>query len=720
MVRAPGSKRADTASKNTTSGSQRAAVDVSVVVRSDDDIERIGGKISTQDSTPDYISVPEPKARHLGFNFVMPQLTWLAGAILIGIAIKAYLLMAGAAPFNSDEAVVALMARHILAGARPLFFYGQAYMGSLDAWLAAGAFTLFGEQVLAVRLVQVLLFVGYLFTLWLLGRSLFVDRLTANLAIVLAAVPTVLVTTYTTVSLGGYAETLVLGNLILWLGYQVTWGKWGDHRWAWPVLGLVSGLAFWTLALSVVYLLPVGILIVWQAWQNRPGAGADNAFTYEQAKGWDQTRRINRLACWILALAGFFLGSLPWWYANLTGSWAAMRVLVEASSTQTSFGERLVSLLLLGLPAVAGMRFPWSPEFSPLPVLFLYLVFYLAIVFTLVTRILASAMLSGASPLSISGASPPGMTPRHVAQGISIVPGHSSPQDDTFVIARRSLPKQSPSKPRWGLLRRYAPRNDGPRAILSVAKDLGQPAEADHREHVEGQDRSTQPLNSNRSLAPGAGMLLLLYAVAFLVIYLSTRFGIDSTGRYLLPLNLLLVYGAALFLAIAWRRKQVWGVAFLVLILALNAYEIARASISSDGLTTQFDPRTRFDNRHDAALMDFLSQKGELRGYSNYWVSFRLAFLSEEELIYAPLLPYKPDLSYAPGDNRYPAYAHAAAESPRVAYITSLQPDFDALLRRELASLGVGFEEQQIGPYHIFYHLTRPVHPRELQWQDSP
>jgi hypothetical protein len=36
-------------------------------------------------------------------------------------------------PFNSDEAIVGLMARHMLQGERPLFFYGQAYLGSLDA-----------------------------------------------------------------------------------------------------------------------------------------------------------------------------------------------------------------------------------------------------------------------------------------------------------------------------------------------------------------------------------------------------------------------------------------------------------------------------------------------------------------------------------------------------------------------------------------------------------
>ena len=63
---------------------------------------------------------------------------WPLIAILTGsIALKVVLLALDAAPFNADEAVVALMARHILQGERPWFFYGQAYMGSLDAYLVA-------------------------------------------------------------------------------------------------------------------------------------------------------------------------------------------------------------------------------------------------------------------------------------------------------------------------------------------------------------------------------------------------------------------------------------------------------------------------------------------------------------------------------------------------------------------------------------------------------
>src|SRR5574341_1375409 len=81
-------------------------------------------------------------------------------ALSIAVALKALLLALDCVPFNADEAVVALMARHILQGERPVFFYGQAYLGSTDAWLVAGAFLIFGQRVIAIRLVQVALYLG--------------------------------------------------------------------------------------------------------------------------------------------------------------------------------------------------------------------------------------------------------------------------------------------------------------------------------------------------------------------------------------------------------------------------------------------------------------------------------------------------------------------------------------------------------------------------------
>jgi len=82
---------------------------------------------------------------------------------------KSWLVFSDHVPFNADEAVVGLMARHILQGERPVFFYGQNYMGSLDAALVSLGFTLLGEQIWVIRAVQSLLYLGLLLTTYHLG-----------------------------------------------------------------------------------------------------------------------------------------------------------------------------------------------------------------------------------------------------------------------------------------------------------------------------------------------------------------------------------------------------------------------------------------------------------------------------------------------------------------------------------------------------------------------
>jgi 4-amino-4-deoxy-L-arabinose transferase-like glycosyltransferase len=138
--------------------------------------------------------------------------------VVLGLALKGALLAGGAVPFNSDEAIVALMARHILQGERPAFFYGQAYMGSPDAYLIAGAFALMGESLLAVRVVQVVLFLVVLLTAYRVALRFTGSSSVALLTALLFACPPVLLSLYTTATLGGYGEALLAGNLLLWGG----------------------------------------------------------------------------------------------------------------------------------------------------------------------------------------------------------------------------------------------------------------------------------------------------------------------------------------------------------------------------------------------------------------------------------------------------------------------------------------------------------------------
>lgn len=54
--------------------------------------------------------------------------------------------------FDSDQAIVGLMAKHLVEGrAFPLFYYGQTYMLVVDAWVAAPFFVIAGPTVAALH-----------------------------------------------------------------------------------------------------------------------------------------------------------------------------------------------------------------------------------------------------------------------------------------------------------------------------------------------------------------------------------------------------------------------------------------------------------------------------------------------------------------------------------------------------------------------------------------
>jgi hypothetical protein len=119
-------------------------------------------------------------------------------------------------------------------------------------------------------------------------------------------------------------------------------------------------------------------------------------------------------------------------------------------------------------------------------------------------------------------------------------------------------------------------------------------------------------------------------------------------------------------------------------------------------------------------LVTFLTQQGETRGYSNYWVTYPLAFISQEELIFQPRLPYHEDLRYTQRDDRYAPYGEWVEASTRVAYITTRNPALDEKLRAGLQGLGVAWQEQSIGDYQVYFHLSRIVRPEELGLGGNP
>jgi len=507
----------------------------------------------------------------------------VGGALFVAVCLKVILILSNSIPFNSDEAIVGLMARHILQGARPVFFYGQAYMGSLDSWLVAGAFQVFGQNVFAIRFVQIFLYLIFMITTWGMARRFFIDLNVANFAIWVTAIPPVMVTTYTTISLGGYGETLVFGNLILWLGYEVIFGACNRKWLAWLALGVISGMAFWTLGMAGVYILPLAVVGLWK-------------------------HRFRLAGYYLVCAVGFLIGSFPWWVYNLIYQGASLDVLLKSSLPPSTLLTNLTVFFFFGIPGLLGFRPPSSPDYLPWPLSLAVFAFFSAAIYTLV----------------------------------------------------RSYRK------------------------------------------------------GNLKVADGVLPILGVLVICFTIVIIFSNYGIDLTGRYYLPLYLVYVFGIALFVWVGWKKKPILGYLLLSFVLVVNGLATWRVAASQAKFTDQFTQITMFDNQYDDELITFLREHDELRGYTNYWVSFRLAFLSDEDIIYAAKLPYKDDLYYNPANNRYPAYDEIVSTSDRMAYITSRHPVLDALLRKKFGALGISFLEAQVGDFRVFYELSRVVRPEEI------
>ncbi len=523
--------------------------------------------------------------------------------LVIALVGRVLLLASGSVSFHSDEAVVALMARHILQGERPVFFYGQPYMGSLDAWLIAIGFRLLGESVLTIRVVQSALYLVFVATTYLVAW-MFSRRLTIAFAAgLIVAVPSTLVALYTTATLGGYNETLVLGNLLLLLAYTAAHER-QPVLWRWALMGLVAGLGWWSHALIVIYAVPIGLYVIYRTFQSGGSA--------------------RRWQVLVIALIAFFVGSAPWWIYTLQHEWTPLRFLlpaalrgesVSAAVEEVSLLLRLIGLFLLGLPSVMGMRFPWLPDyFAPL-IAIVVLMVYIAAFYTI-------------WPLSKRNASQPDISP--------LLPGT--------------------------------------RAIL-----LGM-----------------------------VGMMGLLFLVS--------GFSNDPSGRYFLPL----VVPFAVMLAVLVDRiisgsnkylYRLVGIGIALMIIGYQAAGQITAARETVGLTTQFHLQTHIPNTYDTALINWLDQQGISRGYTHYWIAFRFAFLSKEQLQLSAALPYKSDLTYTPVFERIPAYRAAVDSSDRVAYITANVPEVEQGLEAWFRQENITYQTAQVGVFRIYYDFS-PVIPR--------
>src|SRR5258708_28562640 len=89
---------------------------------------------------------------------------WLC--LLLALLIRAWLVVHTQGVIAGDEAMVGLQAENILRGQHPVYYYGQPYIGSLEAYFAALLFAIAGPSVWTLRAVSILLSVLLVALTW--------------------------------------------------------------------------------------------------------------------------------------------------------------------------------------------------------------------------------------------------------------------------------------------------------------------------------------------------------------------------------------------------------------------------------------------------------------------------------------------------------------------------------------------------------------------------
>ena len=231
---------------------------------------------------------------------------------------------------NPDFGIVELMVKHMLEGhGVPVFFCGQAYMGTLEPLVSAGIAALAGFSGFAVCLGTVLTGLALLPVVYAWAREL--GGRTAGLAaLAFCAIGPSPYFHYMVSPRGGYAMALLTGTAVLWLAGRMIRDD-VDGRPAGPArffgVGLIGGLGWWSSQLVTAALLTAAM-----AW-----AGACGRHLRPRTAG--------------AGAAGFLAGTAPFWLWNLRHDWASFHYAASFPATNVArgfslfFGRRMNGLL---------------------------------------------------------------------------------------------------------------------------------------------------------------------------------------------------------------------------------------------------------------------------------------------------------------------------------------------------------------------------------------
>lgn len=259
----------------------------------------------------------------------------LAALLLLALAVR--LIYLPYLSLDADMAVTGLMARHILEGQLPIFFYGQPFCGSIEAYVAAAIFALAGSSPQTLCLAPLLVALAFVLVAWLAARDMW-GPAAGWWAGLLAAAPPYYFALHGILPRAAYIEIPFFSLLLFWLTFRLVHRR--ASAWLYLAYGLVAGLGFWTHFLIAYALIATAL--------------------YQVLADWRMLLRRGHALIWL----GFFLGGAPFWWFNLSHHWQSFAFLLQPKHSQP-FSQVFEAVTGMALPVLLGA---WSD--APLKPLF--------------------------------------------------------------------------------------------------------------------------------------------------------------------------------------------------------------------------------------------------------------------------------------------------------------------------------------------------------------
>jgi uncharacterized membrane protein len=243
---------------------------------------------------------------------------------------------------DSDEAIVGLMAKHIYEGKTlPTFYYGQHYMGSLEAILASFSFAVFGISNFALKLVPLLFSIAFIPLMYLLTYQC-AGRSVALLTALLVAIPPTPLIVWGSKARGGFIEVICIGALaflasFIWLNRN------RSNLLLTTVTGLLLGLGWWVNNQIIFFMPAIGLVFVYGILRQNSTGKFKALFLHG-----------------LLGILAFFIGGLPFWLYNIEHNFITFEMFKSAADKDLSTHIR--GLFSTALPIIFGGKRFWQED----------------------------------------------------------------------------------------------------------------------------------------------------------------------------------------------------------------------------------------------------------------------------------------------------------------------------------------------------------------------